>query len=486
MRVAVVGAGLGGLAAACHLAGKGHEVKVFERSDAPGGRAGRWSAAGFHFDTGPTVLTMRGVLADAFAAAGARMEDHVDLLAVDPMYRAVFAEGGEIRVRRGRGAMAEEIRTQCGPRDAAGFQRYCTWLTELYRLEQPNFIDRNWDSPLQLATPAALALVRAGGFRRMASVVADYFRDPRLQKLFSFQAMYAGLSPFDALAIYCVITYMDTVEGVWFPRGGLHEVARGLAAAAGAAGVEFAYGAAVEAVARSGRRVSGLRLVDGTVVRADAVVANPDLPWVYRHLLPDGHVPRHVDHGRYSPSAAVWLAGVRGSLPRGAAHHNVHFGAAWKDAFDDLLRDGRRMQDPSILVSAPTITDASVAPEGCVPLYVLEPVPNLDGRVDWAVERDRLRVDLAARVAGLGYPDDVVVDRFLDPTDWAAQGMERGTPFALAHHFFQTGPFRPANRSRQAPGLFFTGSGTQPGVGVPMVLLSGRLAAERVDRYARR
>ena len=490
MRVAVVGAGLGGLSAACHLAGRGHDVTVVERADVPGGRAGVLELGGFRFDTGPTVLTMTGLLADTFAAAGADIDEHLRLQPVDPMYRACFPDGSELRVRHGRDAMTAEIDAVCGPVEAEAFGRFCDWLAELYRLELRHFIDRNFDSPLSLARPLAplVQLVRMGGLRKLSRVVGSYFRDPRLQKLFSFQSMYAGLSPFEALAVYCVITYMDTVEGVYFPEGGIHSVARGLATAAEKAGVSIRYRESVDRVVRTrgtSGAVTGLRLTGGELVRADAVVLNPDVATAYRRFLPEVPAPRVARRGRYSPSCSVWLAGVRGALPDGAAHHNIHFGADWEGAFRALLRDGRRMPDPSILVTSPSHTEPALAPSGCTSLYVLEPVPNLDGRLDWTVERGHLKHDLARRVKALGYPTDVEVERFTDPLDWEQQGMERGTPFSLAHLFRQTGPFRPDNLDRRVPGLVLVGSGTVPGVGVPMVLLSGRLAAERVDEIAR-
>ncbi len=486
MRVAVVGAGLGGLSAACHLAGRGHEVVVLERDDGPGGRAGLVSDSGFSIDVGPSVLTMTGILGDTFRAAGADMADYMKLTTVDPMYRACFADGTEIRVRHGRDAMTAEISEVCGAKEAAAFGRFCDYLGELYRLELPHFIDRNFDSPLDLAWPLQpiMKLVKMGGFRRLSNVVASYFSDSRLQKLFSFQAMYAGLSPFEAFAIYCVITYMDTVEGVYFPEGGMHSVPLALAKAAETAGATFRYGATVERVERVGTsgRAAGVRLAGGELVDADAVVLNPDLPVAYRDLLPGVRAPLATSRGNYSPSCALWLAGVRGALPSGAAHHNIHFGSEWEGSFEALLKRGVNMPDPSILVTSATHTQPSLAPDGCVSLYVLEPTPNLDGKVDWPKVRDEFRDRLVQRVRGFGYPvDDVVIERFLDPTDWQRQGMERGTPFALAHNFLQTGPFRPNNVSRKVPGLVFVGSGTLPGVGVPMVLLSGRLAADRVD-----
>ena len=489
--VVVVGAGLGGLSAACHLAGRGYDVTVVEAADVPGGRAGVLERDGYRFDTGPTVLTMPDLVERCFQAAGVEMADMLTLVPVDPMYRACFADGSELRVRHGRDAMTDEVRDVCGPSEAASFGRFCDWLTRLYRLEMPHFIERNYDSPVDLARPLhpAIELVRLGGFRRLATVVRRYFDDERLQRLFSFQSTYAGLAPYEALALYGIITYMDTVNGVVVPVGGMHALPQALAAAAEKAGATFRYGARVEAILLeqgSSGPVQGVRLAGGEVVRAAAVVCNPDLPVAYRTLLPGLSAPRAARRGAYSPSAVVWHVGVRGELPAGAEHHNIHFGTAWDSAFRAILKDGVRMPDPSLLVTVPTLDEPAMAPDGRHVLYVLEPVPNLDGRLDWTHERARARHDLAAAIARLGYPDDVEVEELVDPLDWEAQGMERGTPFALSHRFLQTGPFRPANVEKRAPGLVFAGSGTVPGVGVPMVLISGALAADRVDALSGR
>jgi phytoene desaturase len=383
--------------------------------------------------------------------------------------------------------MADEIRTVSGPADAAAFERFCTWLTELYRIEMRGFVDRNYDSPLDLVRPLgpALALLRSGALGRLGPAVSRRFSDERLRRLFSFQALYAGLPPQQALAVYAVITYMDVVAGVSFPEGGMHAIPAALAAAAEKAGAQLRFGAPVariELERDDGGPVRGVRLRSGELVAADAVVCNLDLGPAYRNLLPGLRAPRAVRRGHYSPSAVVWHAGVRGAPPAEAAHHNIHFGDAWGQAFRALFRDGRRMPDPSLLVTVPTVSDPALAPPGRMLLSVLEPVPNLDGRVDWSAERRRLGDELAARADALGYPTDAEVEALYDPRDWARLGMERGTPFALSHRFLQSGPFRPNNVDPRAPGLFFTGSTTVPGVGVPMVLLSGRLAAERVAR----
>jgi phytoene desaturase len=488
VRVVVIGAGLAGLAAACHLTGRGYEVTVVEREDIPGGRNGQLVRDGFTFDTGPTVLTMRDLVADALRAVDADLDELLPMQRLDPAYRAQFADGSTIRVRYGREAMRNEIADTCGSVDAAAFDGFVDWLQDLYVAEMPHFIDRNFDSPLDLLSRPDIAakLVRLGGFGRLGNAIRRRFRDDRLHRLFSFQAMYAGLAPDEALAIYAVITYMDSIEGVWFPEGGMHAMPAALATAAEKAGTQFRYGTSVADVLRrtDNGGVAGVRLDSGEQLAADAVVCTLDLPTAYEKLLPDLSPPRALRRPRYSPSAVVWHVGVRGLPDPEVSHHNIHFGHEWGGAFDDLLKRGTLMGDASRLVTIPSLDDPSLAPEGCSTLFVLEPVPNLaDGKIDWVRERGPMRERLLAFLAAEGYPTDIVTEELVTPLDWQDQGMAAGTPFALAHTFAQTGPFRPANVERRVPGLVFAGSGTVPGVGVPMVLISGKLSADRVEAY---
>ncbi len=484
--VVVIGAGLAGLSAACHLVGRGHEVVLVERHDGPGGRGLRRSQDGFQFDTGPTVMTMPDLVDDALQAAGTSIADALPMKRLDPAYRAVYADGSEIMVRYGVEAMRQEIADTCGSVDAAAFVDFVAWLRRLYRIEMRNFIDVNFDSPLGLlASPMAGArLLAMGGFRRLGPVVRQWFQDERLQRLFSFQAMYAGLAPERALAIYAVITYMDSIEGVWFPDGGMGAIPVALATAAEKAGVEIRYGATVERLLldRQGA-VAGVALEDGERLRADAVVCTLDLPTAYDKLLPQLRPPRSVRHGLYSPSAVVWHVGAEGSPAPGTAHHNIHFGGEWNASFEALMTDRTLMPDPSRLVTVPTLSEPGLAPPGHSTLYVLEPVPNLSASIDWSVERGPMRERLHRFLERSGYPTNVVSEHLMTPVEWQELGMHQGTPFALAHTFGQTGPFRPGNLERRVPGLVFAGSGTIPGVGVPMVLISGKLAAQRCDDY---
>ncbi|MCG5450918.1 MULTISPECIES: phytoene desaturase family protein [Micromonospora] len=484
-RVVVVGAGLGGLACALHLAGSGRQVTVLEREPVPGGRAGRLGVDGYEFDTGPTVLTMPDLIAEALGAVGEELHDWLDLTPLDPAYRAYYPDGSTLDVLTDTTRMAAEISRVCGPREADGYLRFVEYARELWRLERTDFIERNLDAPTDLITGNLLKLLSGGAFRRLQTKINQFFRDPRTQRIFSFQAMYAGLAPHDALAIYAVIAYLDSVAGVYFPRGGIHAVSRAMAGAAEKHGVQIRYDTTVTRVETVNGRATGVLTADGDLVPADVVVLNPDLPVAYRDLLPAAPRRRLT----YSPSCVVLHVGSRQAYAK-IAHHNIHFGRAWKGTFDEVIRRGELMTDPSLLVTNPSRTDPAVAPPDRHTYYVLAPVPNLHrAPFEWRGDltqryTDQLIGTLEER-GYVGFGAGVEVLRAITPAEWEEQGMAAGTPFAAAHTLFQTGPFRPSNLHRDLPNVVFVGSGTQPGVGVPMVLISGKLAAGRITGEGR-
>ncbi|WP_174184125.1 phytoene desaturase family protein [Nocardia barduliensis] len=477
-RVVIVGAGLAGLSAAMHLVGRSREVTVVERDAVPGGRAGHAELGGYRLDTGPTVLTMPELVESVFASAGARAADRLRLLPVEPAYRASFADGRTLEVHTDAERMQEEIRRFAGAANADGYRRLRDWLTRLYRAEMDRFIAANFDSPLSMLTPSLARLVALGGFGKWDRAVARYIHDPELRRVFTFQSLYAGVAPTRALAAYAVIAYMDTIGGVFFPQGGMRALPDALAGAATDAGVRFRYDTAVTALERTGSRITGVLTRDGDRIPCDAVVLTTELPEAYRLL---GRAPRRPVPLTSAPSAVI--AHLACAPSTGTAHHSLLFGDAWEESFRDVIDRGQVMRDPSLLVTRPTASDPSLAPARRDLLSVLAPVPNLErGRIDW----DRDGSGYAEHIVGIAQQrlgarfGDVELLRVDTPADWARRGMLAGSPFALAHTFTQTGPFRPANMPRGIDNVVLAGGSTVPGVGIPPVLISGRLAADRI------
>lgn len=481
--VVVVGAGLSGLAAALHLLGSGRQVTVVERSDQPGGRAGRARLGGYLLDTGPTVLTMPHLADEAFAAVGDSLADRVDLVALHPAYRAQFADGSGLDVHTDGEAMAEEVRAFAGPAEAAGYRRLRQWLHSLYQAQMRRFIDTNFDSPLQLLHPDLARLAALRGFGRLDAQIGRFIKDPRLRRVFSFQSLYAGVPPARALAAYAVIAYMDTVAGVYFPRGGMHALPVAMADAARDAGAAFRYGTEVEELVLTGGRVTSVQLGDGERLPCDAVVLTPDLPVVYRLL---GRTPRRPVRLTHSPSAVILHAGTRRTWPA-LDHHTISFGHAWERTFDEITRTGRLMSDPSLLITRPTAHEPRLAPADRHLHYVLAPCPNTTvgpSASEWRSLGPRYRDSIVGELEkrGLdGFGDAIEEEQLITPADWTAQGHAAGTPFSAAHTFAQTGPFRPRNLVAGVENAVLAGCGTTPGVGVPTVLVSGKLAASRIS-----
>ncbi|MEU6426925.1 phytoene desaturase family protein [Microbispora sp. NPDC046973] len=497
--IVVIGAGLGGLSAAMRLAGAGREVTVVEAADAPGGCCGTATLGSHRFDTGPSVLTMPGVLADTFAAAGQDLERWLPLRRLDPYYRLTFHDGSRLDVVAGADAMAEQVRALCGPAEAGRYRRFRRLLGEMFEAEWSAFIDRDMTRLRALARPYALMRLAAlGGFRRLDGLVRRHLTDERLIRAHTFQALYVGLSPRRALGIYAVIAHMDTVGGVYFPReGGMHAVPRAMAAAAEKAGAVFRYGVRATRIETDGAGVAAVRLDTGERLAARHAVVAFDLVRAHGRRGGDGLLPEEaadwrLRRPRFSPSCLVAHFALD-RRPEGQAHHTLHFGREWETTFA-ALEAGRPQPDPSLLVTCPhnhgphnhgphNHGPHNHGPAGGGPavLSVLEPTANTRGGADWTTLTPRLLDRMVDRLDRLGYGDLSGTPRLVfDPPAWRRRGHSAGTPFALDARFTQTAWFRPSGAARRVPGLHFAGMYTAPGVGVPPVLISGRLAAERI------
>ena len=492
-RIVVVGAGLAGLSAACHLARAGTTSPWSSGSRSPAAAAAVSSQDGFTFDTGPTVMTMPELIAEALVP---RSAPSVDRGPADAPARSGVP--GQLRRRQhdrrasraGRHAGGDRPDLRRAPTRPPSTAS-STGCAELYEVEMPNFIDRNFDSR-SACSPGRWRrseLVRLGAFGRLGPAVRRRFADPRLQRLFSFQAMYAGLAPEYALALYAVITYMDSDRRRLVPRG---RHARGPDRAWPRRGEgrrrRFCSATSVTGLLRSvGRRVAGVRLADGERAgRRRRGLHSRSSDRVRSELLPDLRRREPCARPTYSPSAVVWHVGVRGAPAPAVGHHNIHFGHEWETrlrrAAGPWRADARPVPAGHRSVARRSRRWRRRAARPCTSWSPCRTSPaRSTGRPSAAPMRERLHAFLDQQ----GYPGDIVTDQLVTPLDWQAQGMAAGTPFALAHTFAQTGPFRPPNVERRLPGLFFAGSGTVPGVGVPMVLISGKLAAQRVATYLR-
>ncbi|WP_174188842.1 phytoene desaturase family protein [Nocardia barduliensis] len=495
-RVVVVGAGLAGLSAALYLTGAGHRVTVLERADHPGGRVGRYRGADYDIDSGATVLTLPELITDALAAVGRTPQTCVPPLRIHrltPGYHARFADGAEIRVFADPDAMAAEVERTCGPAEARGYRRLRAWLARIYAAEFTEFMDTNFDSPLELVRVrekrgALIELARLGGFGRLGPQVRRFLRDPRLARLFTFQALYAGMPPARALAVYGAIPHMDTSLGVYFPEGGMRAIAAALAQAFTEAGGTLELNAEVTGIDYAGRRARRARTADGRRFDCDALVLTADLGSLDRF----GVRPRRGL--RASPSAVV----AHGTVPAAVAaqwpvqaHHTIEFGQAWDRTFAEITARrgrGKLMSDPSLLLTRPALTDPDLyitrGGERYEPFSVLAPCPNLSAApLDWPRLGPAYLRELLTVLETRGYrgiTEHFAVDRLDTPRTWFDHGMLAGTPFSAAHLFRQTGPFRPSNFPRSSDNVVIAGCGTTPGVGVPTALLSGKLAANRI------
>lgn len=481
--VVIVGAGLGGLAAAVRLRHRGYAVTLVERHEEPGGRCGLWESEGFRFDTGPTLLLMVEYLRALFEEVGRPMEAYVSLVQLDPNYRVHYADGTTLDVTSRLNAMlegVERIEPGAGPR----FLRFLADAGRLYRIGLDGFVDRNVHRRGDFfSLRNATLMLRARAMEPLQRMVSRYFRSEKLRHTFSFQSLYLGLSPFESPAIYSLLPYTEVAGGLYFPMGGMHALARALARLAEEMGADIRYGADVVRLERGKDEITGVALADGTRIAGDLVLANADLPYVYETLLEQPY-PR-IDRFAFSCSAFLLYLGVSRKYPH-LPHHTLVVPGDLRAACDEIFRHHRIPADPPFYICCASRTDPTLAPSGGESLYVLVPVPSRrQGRgPDWSREGPALEAAMLARLERFGLTDlrrHLVTSRVFTPAEFGARfSATRLEAFGLAHGMDQVGYFRPHNRHAVYRNLYFVGQSTHPGCGIPMVLISSRLVAERI------
>ena len=480
MRAVVIGSGFGGLASAVRLAVKGYEVTIVEKRDRPGGRASVFTQDGFTFDAGPTIITAPYLLDELFTLAGRRIEDYVRLFPIDPFYRIRFDDGSVFTYSGDSERMRAEV-ARFGPDDVEGWERFMARSREIF---EKGYVELGH---VPFLTPASMAralpdLVRLECWRSVLGLVRKHVRSPKLRQVFSFHPLLVGGDPQHAPAIYALICHLERTWGVHFAQGGMGAVVDALVRLLNDLGAVLRLNAPVEAIDVDAGRARGVRLAGGERVGADLVVCNGDVAWTYRHLIDARHRPRNsdrkLDRLRYSMSLFLVYFGTRRTYPD-LTHHTILLGPRYEGLLDDIFRHKRLASDMSLYLHAPTRSDPSLAPPGCETFYVLSPVPNLAGDVDWPSVRDRYRDAIYDRLERTCVPDlrrHLVTERVLTPEYFHTELWSHlGAAFSFEPRLLQSAYFRGHNRCPDVPNLYFVGAGTHPGAGIPGVLTSARV-----------
>ncbi len=488
-RIVVIGAGIGGLAAALRLRQSGLDVTLVEKQPRPGGRAAGFTEAGFQADTGPTIMVMRQAVDDLYRDLGQSADERLRLQRLDPNYRILFHDGEHLDLWATMPLLTAEIeRVAPGMADRA-FE-YLGESARRYRLGMP-FVERNYYHVTDLANPTAIwRLLSTGALGNLYGQVSRAFGgNDRLAKAFSFHSMFLGLSPMKALAMYTLITYADLAMGMWYPRGGMRGLVDDLTALATGMGVEMRLSApAAEIEVGADGRARGVRLESGATLAADAVVCNADLPYAYRSLLPVKHRGRHTDAALdrmdYACSGYVLHLGLDRQYT-GLRHQSLYFSQDYRANLDAIFDHKRLPEDPSFHLCVPTVTEPGLAPPGHTLIYLLAPMPNLSAGIEWGQAATVVREQLLSRLEQLVDPEiraHIVWQREYTPEGWRHDlNAVLGTAFgSLSHKFLQSAYFRPHNKSPEVRGLYFAGQGTYPGIGIPMVLISADLMTQRL------
>jgi len=496
MKVAVVGGGLGGLAATCVLAARGHKATRYGKNAWVGGKAAVLHEGGFRFDMGPTILTVPRVLARIFAEAGRDVNDYLDLRRLDPQWRCFFNDGTRIDLEENVEAMAGAM-DRFAPATGAGegYRKFQQISEHLHGVSDKFFFWKpvedlfdtiNIRANLNPNTLKDVISLRMGA--SVAGTIRAKVKDERLAQMLDHFTQYVGSNPYGSPAVLCAIAHMQAADGVWYPMGGTRAVAEALAKLAGELGATIRTSVDVTGLDIQGGQVRGVRTETG-VEPFEAVVSNMDSIRTYKELV-GGEIGQRYERKGFEPacSGVVLYLGLNKRYDH-LLHHDFVFSRDPEEEFDYIYRRGEPAPDPTAYIAAPALTDPSVAPEGGEALYVLVHTPYLRPHHDWSKMFPAYRqaiLDKLKRTAGMtDIEDRIVVERRLTPQDIHDRyKVLNGAIYGLASHGRFLGAFKPGNRSRDVRGLYLAGGAAHPGPGMPMVMMSGWIAADALDQDA--
>jgi len=488
-KVIIIGAGLGGLSTAIRLAKSGFSVSILEKNQNVGGKINIVEADGYKFDTGASLLTMRHVLEDLFKFAGKDIEDYLKIVACEPICRyfwsdkTVFDASGDLR-------KTEREIEKLEPKDVENFRRFLTDARRKYEISEKTFLAHSLNDLPQLLRPKYLKdLLAISSLSTLDAHVKSYFKSPKLRQLFNRFATYNGSSPYKIPATFALVPYVEFGLGAWYVRGGIYEIPKALKKLAEELNVKIETNCSVENILIEQGRAVGVRLENGEILKSDFVVTNADAIETYRNLIDAKERKKFTDRklDRIEPSSSgfVLLLGTKKKFSS-LAHHNIFFSDDYFAEFDALFRLKRPAMNPTVYVCAASRTDETQAPEGSENLFVLVNAPYTSSQTDWKIETKSYRNLIIKKLESFGLDDlenSIEFEQIITPEDFQAKyNANKGSIYGVSSNGIFSAFLRPPNRARDVENLYFVGGATHPGGGIPLVLLSGKFAADLISR----
>ena len=483
---AIIGAGIGGIATAVYLAKHGYKVTVFEKNASPGGRCGQLIREGHRFDLGATMLMMPGIYKSVFQSLEIPLFENNDIHKLENLYNIYFDDKEVITFSTNR----EKMKSQLESIEPGSFEKseeYIKTGYSIFDLGINKLIGRNFDNVFQFANFKNLGLlIKLKTYISNFSYARKFFKNEHLLMAYTFQNIYVGQSPFNSPALFSMVPAAELIEGSFFPKGGMYSIVTKLLDAAKSYGVEFVYNKPVKKINTDGHIAKGVIFQDNSEFTADVVVANADLPYVYRKLLPDKRKSAKLDRMKYSCSAICYHWGLDKKYPH-IGQHSVFLSDGFRDGLDRIFKDKSLGDRPSFYLHAPSRTDPAAAPENQDTFSFIVGAGHLDKlkKQDWDSIKKKTRQALIQRLKELGLEDieeHIKFEICYTPESWEnACNISRGSVFgSLAHNMMQMGYFRPHNQHSRYKSLYFVGGSTHPGNGIPNVLMSAWLTSERI------
>jgi phytoene desaturase len=482
----IIGAGIGGITTAVYLAKNGYTVDVYEKNSAPGGRCGQFIRDGHRFDLGATMLLMPGIYHEIFDSLGITLEEGTDVIPLENLYTIHFDDSTELSFTTDRERMKQQLE-KIEPGSFEKSEKYISAGYKIFRMGMDKLIGRNFYHLFQLVNFRNIGLlIKLKIFISNWKYAKKFFRHPHLMMAFTFQNIYVGQSPFNSPALFSMVPAAEIKEGSFFVRGGMFGIVRKLIFAAESMGVCFHFNTPVTEIKIDNKKARGILLENGTSINADIVIANADLPYVYRELLSDKRKTQHLNRLKYSCSAVCLHWGLDKVYPQ-LDHHNVFISDGFKEGLDKIFIDKTIGDMPSFYVHAPVRTDPDAAPNGHDTLSFIVATGHIDNQKeqDWALIKQKAHNYVIERLKKLGLDDidqHIKFELAYTPESWeSACNVARGSVFgSLGHNILQMGYFRPHNRHDKYHNLYFVGGSTHPGNGIPNILMSAKLVSERI------